>query len=254
MVGQAVNAPKLVPVGGVANHAVRARQDNFEAARALVVDGRCGKAVHKIRTLALPQDLAVGRVDGHEVGPQILVTDHDELAIGQDGRSPHAVIVGKRSERQSPQLIPIRAVGEQSVTAEKDIDVRSIRDGCRRSLMVEAVHLLLATRRGRAPPHLPASCPVKGESQQLAVCRCCQKQPIDRQDRRGLTGRDSDLPSGIGSRPEDDRQAARLGNATAIGTAKPCPFRGQHHIRAEEYGQQQLGNLHRLKGKRFSLT
>ena len=93
------------------------------------VCNRCGKAVDVVGAISLPKCLPRLWVDGEQKGALVLIADEEELAVGEDGRSAHAVEVREGAEGNAPTLHAVGGIGEQSVAGEEDVDVGAVADG-----------------------------------------------------------------------------------------------------------------------------
>src|ERR1039458_5699749 len=88
----------------------------------------------------------------HLIVKCILIADERQLSIGEDWRGAVAVWIVERTQRQTPTLVAIRSVGQQSEVAKEHVNIGSICDWRWRGGAVCRLETLHAFARRLPPP------------------------------------------------------------------------------------------------------
>ena len=186
-----------------------------------------------VGAVGFPERATGALVDGEEEGALVLVTEHVELAVGEDGGGAHAVEVGEGAEGVAPAFVAIGGVGEQAVAGEEDVDVLAIGDGAGGGGVVEGVALLVEIGGGFAAPEEGAGAAVEREGEQLAVFVAGEEDTGGGDDGGGLAARDGGFPDDVFAGRDFAGQGLGVVDAGALGAAEAQP------VSREERGEEQ---------------
>ena len=228
LAGQTGYPPQLLAgFGRVGGELKRAgSQDLHWALLRLINHGR-GMPAHRFGPHRLPAHAPVVFVHGENKGAYPLVADQNHFVSRQDRRGAHPVYVLKRPQRRAPALAAVARVGDQTIVAEEDIDVRAVGCGAGRSRVVSFVERLAAAAGTFAAPHNGPLRPIDGIRVEFPVLECRQENARLRQDWRRMAGRKRQLPNHVGGRSELRRRSGNIGDSTSVGSTKSRPIGSQ---------------------------
>src|ERR1017187_9534991 len=116
------------------------------------VDRGRGVTARIFRPHRLPEHPSGRGIDRNQVRPGVLIADERQLSIGEDWRGAVAVWIVERTQRQTPTLVAIRSVGQQSEVAKEHVNIGSICDWRWRGGSVCRLETLHAFARRLPPP------------------------------------------------------------------------------------------------------